>query len=683
MKKKFTELLSAGENSDPGLKSSIIILQIIALVALISIILVVNTTTGIVYAIWILSALVVFVAISLMMAFRGYLFPGRVLVPISVICALTYILYLGNGLHDTAVVGFPVVLLLGGMMIGRIGLLPLAAFSIGGIAFVGYAEIYGLITTPYSVSTGWDDVLINAALMGTSASIMNLLIKQMEGSLAKALRNEKELHLSEERFRAFMDTSPAIVIMKDTDSRYVYCNKNVEKLFGKPLSEIEGKTEFDLFPREEAEQFTASDREVLETGNPLIEEYSAHDPQGKMHDWWVFKFPMLSSSGKKYVGMQILDITERKHAERNLEHERDLLQALMDSVPDTVYFKDTQSRFTRVNRRQAQFLGASSPEEVVGKMDSDFQPHELSQVFFEEEQQLIATDGAILDRVEYNPTPEGEPRWLSASKAPLRDKEGNIIGLVGISRDITERKLAEIERENLINDLESRNAELERFTYTVSHDLKSPLVTIQGFLGYLEEDALAGNVERIRQDSKRIKEATSKMQELLAELLELSRIGRLMNQAEEIPFGDIIQEALKIVEGQIQNRGIEVVLKSEFPKVYGDRVRIVEVMQNLIDNACKYMGDQQNPRIEIGHSMIGSEKAFFVRDNGMGIEPEFHERIFGLFDKLDARTEGSGVGLALVKRIVEVHGGRIWVESDGKGKGATFYFTLIEKEQAE
>jgi len=106
-------------------------------------------------------------------------------------------------------------------------------------------------------------------------------------------------------------------------------------------------------------------------------------------------------------------------------------------------------------------------------------------------------------------------------------------------------------------------------------------------------------------------------------------------------------------------------------------------MQNLIDNACKYMGDQQNPRIEIGHSMIGSEKAFFVRDNGMGIEPEFHERIFGLFDKLDARTEGSGVGLALVKRIVEVHGGRIWVESDGKGKGATFYFTLIEKEQAE
>lgn len=679
MKKKLIELLGAEHNSDPGLKRSLIILQIIALVALIIIITAVTAITGIVYATWILSLLIVFIVISLMMALRGYLIPGRVLVPIIIICGLTAMLYRSNGLHDTAVVGFPVVLLLGGMMIGRRGLLPLAVLCIGALFFVGYSEINGLIENPFSSVTGWDDVLINAALLGTAASIMNLLMKQKEDNLAKALENKRELHLSEERFRIFMDTSPAIVIMKDSDSRYVYCNRNVEKLFGKPLNKIEGKTEFDLFPKAEAEWFNESDREVLETGKPIISEYSAHDPQGIVHEWWVFKFPMLSSNGQKYVGMQILDITERKRAERDLARERDLLHALMDSVPDTVYFKDTESRFTRVNRRQAQLLGASSPEEVIGKTDSDFQPHKLSQDFLEEEQLMFKTGAAILDRVEYNPTPEGEPRWLSASKAPLRNREGNIIGLVGISRDITERKLAEIEREKLIKDLESRNAELERFTYTVSHDLKSPLVTIQGFLGFLEKDALSGDVDRIKHDSTRIKEATSKMQKLLAELLELSRIGRLMNPPEEVSFEEILQDALKIVEGQIHNRGVEIVIKGEFPKVYGDRVRIAEVMQNLLDNACKYMGDQPNPQIEIGHSLVNDERTFYVRDNGIGIEPEFHERIFGLFDKLDSTTEGSGVGLALVKRIVEVHGGRIRVESEGSGKGSTFLFTLPEK----
>ena len=680
MKKKFIEMLSVEENSDPGLKRSIIILQIIALVALISIILVVNTTTGIVYATWILSALVVFVAISLMMAIRGHLIPGRVLVPIIIICALTAMLYQSNGLHDTAVVGFPVVLLLGGMMIGRNGLLPLSVLCIGAVSFVGYSEINGLIETPYSAATGWDDVLINAALLGTAASIMNLLMKQKEDNLAKALKNERELHISEERFRIFMDTSPAIVIMKDADSRYVYCNRNVEKLFGKPLSEIEGKTEFDLFPREEAERFTASDRQVLETGEPIINEYSAHDPQGNVHEWWVFKFPMLSSSGQKYVGMQILDITERKRAERNLERERDLLHALMDSVPDTVYFKDTESRFTRVNQRQAQLLGISSPEEAIGKMDSDFQSHELSDTFFEEEQQLIATGNSLLDRVEYNPTPEGEPRWLSASKAPMRDREGNIIGLVGISRDITERKLAEIEREKLIKDLESRNTELEQFTYTVSHDLKSPLVTIQGFLGYLEQDALAGNMDRLQRDSQRIKDATDKMQNLLAELLELSRIGRMMNPPENASFTEVVHEALKVVEGQINNRGVDVIVAPDLPIIHGDRVRIIEVVQNLIDNACKYMGRQTHPQIEIGHT-IGQDgnPIFHVRDNGSGIEPQHHERIFGLFNKLDPQSEGTGIGLALARRIVEVHGGRIWVESEGQGKGSTFSFTLPKR----
>lgn len=231
-------------------------------------------------------------------------------------------------------------------------------------------------------------------------------------------------------------------------------------------------------------------------------------------------------------------------------------------------------------------------------------------------------------------------------------------------------------RERLVGELESKNTELERFTYTVSHDLKSPLVTINGFLGYLEADVIAGDVERARRDRGRIQDAVHKMQRLLNELLELSRIGRLMNQPQTIPFDELIKDALEIVHGQLEARGVTVQTQPGLPSVHGDRQRLTEVLQNLLDNAAKFMGDQTDARIEIGQRGEENGKpVFFVRDNGIGILPEHQEQVFGLFNKLDAQSEGTGIGLALVRRIVEVHGGRIWVESEAD-RGSTFYFTL-------
>jgi signal transduction histidine kinase len=242
-----------------------------------------------------------------------------------------------------------------------------------------------------------------------------------------------------------------------------------------------------------------------------------------------------------------------------------------------------------------------------------------------------------------------------------------------VRRELVERQRAEQEREILLRELETKNVELERFTYTVSHDLKSPLITIHSFLGFLEKDALSGNVEQLKSDIARIADAIIKMQNLLDDLLNLSRVGRIMNPPEQVSFETLAREALRLVEGRVAARGVAVEIAPGLPMVYGDRARLIEALQNLLDNAVKFMGDQPNPRVEIGMREPGT---FFVRDNGIGIAPEHHERIFGLFDKLDPQSEGTGVGLALVKRIVEVHGGRIWVESEGRKTGSTFCFTL-------
>lgn len=232
------------------------------------------------------------------------------------------------------------------------------------------------------------------------------------------------------------------------------------------------------------------------------------------------------------------------------------------------------------------------------------------------------------------------------------------------------------QRQNFITELENKNAELERFTYTVSHDLKSPLVTITGFLGFLEKDALSGDWNRAKGSIDRISAAAKKMQTLLNDLLELSRIGRIINPPQDVRFYEIVHEAIDHVRGRLDEVNAIVEIQRDLPAVHGDRVRLVEVVQNLVENAVKYAQPDGGLRIEIG---TDGEKnrfhTFYVRDNGIGIESQYHERIFGLFNKLDNQSEGSGIGLSLVKRIIEVHNGRIWVESE-KGNGATFYFTL-------
>ncbi len=238
-----------------------------------------------------------------------------------------------------------------------------------------------------------------------------------------------------------------------------------------------------------------------------------------------------------------------------------------------------------------------------------------------------------------------------------------------------EAKNAEVEAKNV--EVEAKNAEVQRFTYAVSHDLRSPLITVQGFLGYLERDLAAGDAERVALNISKIRGAAEKMQRLLEELLKLSRIGSIANTGEIIGMREVAGEAVEMVEGTIVARGVEVTIVPGLPVVFGDRSRLVRALQNLLENAVKYMGEQSEPKIEIGALRKPGEPAvIYVRDNGIGISSRDQSRVFDLFAQLDSSADGTGMGLTLVKRIIEVHDGRIWVESEGKGKGTTFFFTL-------
>ncbi|TAL35224.1 MAG: PAS domain S-box protein [Spirochaetes bacterium] len=266
---------------------------------------------------------------------------------------------------------------------------------------------------------------------------------------------------------------------------------------------------------------------------------------------------------------------------------------------------------------------------------------------------------------------DGSVRYLSGGGEALRSEQGRPVNVFGTILDVTDLRRTE-------RDLYEKNAELERFTYSISHDLKSPLVTIKTFLEYLKKDLYRSDSEKIEKDILYMNNAAERMGRLLGEILEMSRVGRVGNPPVRVSFRETVSEALGLVAGQVTKRGVEIQVEDSPAVFFGDRARLVEIWQNLVENAVKFLGDREDPRIEIGVEGDGRDAVFFVRDNGTGIDPRFHEKIFGLFEKLDPKTEGTGLGLALVKKIVETLDGRIVVESAGPGEGACFRFTLPE-----
>jgi PAS domain S-box-containing protein len=362
------------------------------------------------------------------------------------------------------------------------------------------------------------------------------------------------------------------------------------------------------------------------------------------------------------------DITEQKNARESMQTSEARMRAILASIPDMIFEVSKDGTFLDF-MASSEITPLMAPSKFLGRNIKELFPPTIA------EQTMFALERALatgqLHAFEYGMPPGEEVQFFEA-RVSASSPESAII----MVRDISQRKWIETEREKLIKELEDTNGELERFTYTVSHDLKSPLITIKGFLGFLEQDAASGNIVRLKSDVRRIADATDKMQLLLNDLLELSRIGRVLNPNQQIDFEELVRETVELLYGRLHEKEIRVRIQGNLPSVHGDRQRLSEVLQNLIDNAAKFMGDQPKPRIEIGQNgQQDNMPIFFVRDNGIGIDLTHLDRIFGLFNKLDMASDGTGIGLTLVKRIVEVHGGRIWVESE-IGIGSTFFFTL-------
>ena len=230
-------------------------------------------------------------------------------------------------------------------------------------------------------------------------------------------------------------------------------------------------------------------------------------------------------------------------------------------------------------------------------------------------------------------------------------------------------------------ELERKNEEMEQFVYTVSHDLKSPLVTVKGFVGVLKEDLCTTKNDLVVDSIRRIEKAASQMSRLIEDLLKLSRTGRTRGKLEPVDVSALARELTADFQPHLEELGTTIEIDDRMPEIVADRKAISRVFENLLNNAIKYGCKSPNSKITVGSETLGDEVRFFVKDSGPGIAPENHEKIFTLFHRLDSDQDGTGVGLAIVTKIMQVHNGRVWVESS-LGDGATFWLSFNTAREA-
>lgn len=394
---------------------------------------------------------------------------------------------------------------------------------------------------------------------------------------------------------------------------------------------------------------------------------------------WVAAFLIVAS------GLGFLGLTARWNKElarevrvrtRLLEQGRKRISAIINLVPHMIFARDASGEFVFANRATARALGYSATELAKGDSMSLPQIGEQLGALSRKDAQVFSGAAGSEDAIEVLKNALGDERKLRISRLLLDMDEANPPAVLTVAVDITEQEEAEAQLRALVSELADKNLELERFTYTVSHDLKSPIITIRGFAREMARQLEAGNVEVLREDLGRIEKASARMQKLLDGLLVLSRSGKLSGPKQRVNMISLVAEVIEIMQGQISESGVAISVAEGLPDASGDPVRLFELVQNLLDNAIKFNAQGTDARIIIGCEQFDSENRYFVEDNGEGIDPDDRERIFGLFEQADQADSGTGIGLALARRILEIHEGRIWVEAAKELGGSRFVFVL-------
>jgi PAS domain S-box-containing protein len=485
-------------------------------------------------------------------------------------------------------------------------------------------------------------------------------------------RAEQALRQSEQRFARFMQHLPGLAWIKDAQGRYVYANDAAEKAFRTPRAELYGKTDDEVFPPETAAQFQENDRQAFAGGTGIQTVETLEHEDGMIHHSLVSKFPVFGADGEAaLVGGMAIDITERKRVESALRESEERFRTLADATPVMIWGSDTAKHCDYFNKPWLDFTGRTAEQEAGQGWSEGVHPDDLGRCL---ETYTTAFDARRPFTLEYRLRRyDGEYRWVLDTGVPRFAPDGTFSGYIGSCIDITDRKRAEEE----VRESDRRK---EEFLAVLAHELRNPLASIQTALDLMREAGTPGGA--IETERAVMERQVRHLTRLVDDLLDVSRIsrGRIELQMEVVDLAAAVNQAVETVLPQARERGegLEVTLPEGPVWLRADPARLEQVLINLLTNAVKYT--DPGGRIALTAERSEGGVVVRVRDTGIGIEPEMLPRVFDLFVQGERRPDrsrrGVGIGLGLVKTLVEMHGGSVTADSQGPGTGSEFTVRL-------
>jgi PAS domain S-box-containing protein len=512
------------------------------------------------------------------------------------------------------------------------------------------------------------DVLYNASLYRDETGVVQGVFAAARDVTARRRAERSMVELA-----AIVESSNDAIIGMGLDGTITSWNSGATGMFGYPADEMLGQSIQRLLPPDREQEEAHIQEQILRGDSVRHFDTVRAARGGQLIDVSVTASPIRDASGTTVGTSKILrDMTERKKSEEALVKSEARYRTLVESLPQKICLKDSDSVWVSINESFARDLKIR-PEEVVGKTDYDFFPRELAEKYRADDARIMRT--GIIEDLDEEYVENGQRRFVQTVKTPVRDKQGNTSGILVTFWDITERKLAE-QRLKTMADLERSNKDLEQFAYVASHDLQEPLRMVSSYTQLLGEryrdklDADANDFIGFAVDG------ANRMQRLISDLLTYSRVGTRAKPLEAVDSHAALGRAVANLRASIDECGA-LVTNDDLPAVLADEGQLVQLFQNLLANGIQFRREAQPPRVHVSAVMESGEWVFSVKDNGIGIPAEFRSRLFVIFQRFHKRDQypGTGIGLAICKRIIERHGGRIWVESE-EGSGSTFRFTL-------